>query len=171
MSKACTTARSSSSTMRTAAVRMASSNKGGGRPKVLRVGVVAAARSSARSVPAPQRVGSLGLPSSRGRAPLQIRSAAGATRSVVCMVFERFTERAIKAVMAAQNEARAMGRPEVTTDELLLGLVVEDSAARTANNRSGGFMSTGITIHRAREVVRVLPGGCLSFRRRLEGIG
>lgn len=158
MSKACTTARSSSSTMRTAAVRMASSNKGGGRPKVLRVGVVAAARSSARSVPAPQRVGSLGLPSSRGRAPLQIRSAAGATRSVVCMVFERFTERAIKAVMAAQNEARAMGRPEVTTDELLLGLVVEDSATRTANNRSGGFMSTGITIHRAREVVKSLRG-------------
>ena len=37
------------------------------------------------------------------------------------MVFERFTERTIKAVMAAQNEARAMGRPEVTTDELLLG--------------------------------------------------
>jgi len=74
------------------------------------------------------------------------------------MVFERFTERAIKAVMAAQNEARAMGRPEVTTDELLLGLIVEDSATRTVKNRSGGFMNTGVSIHRAREVVKSLRG-------------
>mmetsp|Transcript_12110 Transcript_12110/g.33558 ORF Transcript_12110/g.33558 Transcript_12110/m.33558 type:complete len:849 (-) Transcript_12110:60-2606(-) len=51
-----------------------------------------------------------------------------------------------------------MGRPEVTTDELLLGLIVEDSAARTAKNRSGGFVNTGITIHRAREVVKTLRG-------------
>ena len=75
------------------------------------------------------------------------------------MVFERFTERAIKAVMAAQNEARSMGRAEVTTDELLLGLIVEDSASRTSTPpRSGGFMNTGITIQRAREVIKTLRG-------------
>lgn len=74
------------------------------------------------------------------------------------MVFERFTERAIKAVMAAQNEARSMGRAEVTTDELLLGLIVEDSATRTMKNRSGGFLNTGISIQRARETVKQLRG-------------
>mmetsp|Transcript_9627 Transcript_9627/g.24649 ORF Transcript_9627/g.24649 Transcript_9627/m.24649 type:complete len:952 (-) Transcript_9627:80-2935(-) len=82
----------------------------------------------------------------------------GARRQVTAMVFERFTERAIKAVMAAQNEARAMGRSEVTTDELLLGLIVEDGANRTANNRAGGFMNTGITIHKVRELVKSLRG-------------
>ncbi|QDZ19980.1 ATP-dependent Clp protease [Chloropicon primus] len=96
----------------------------------------------------------VGAPAPRRGLP----GGSSATRSVARMVFERFTERAIKAVMAAQNEARAMGRPEVTTDELLLGLIVEDSAARTAKNRSGGFVNTGITIHRAREVVKTLRG-------------
>ena len=112
-----------------------------------------------RSAPAPRLTGafSVGNPLvARGRVG---RQSSKATRSVVRMVFERFTERAIKAVMAAQNEARSMGRAEVTTDELLLGLIVEDSASRSSTPpRSGGFMNTGITIQRARDVIKTLRG-------------
>ncbi|CAM6088346.1 unnamed protein product [Calypogeia fissa] len=80
-------------------------------------------------------------------------------RGVVSAVFERFTERAIKSVMLAQREAKALGKGEVGTEQLLLGLIAEDRG-------SEGFLRTGVTIERAREAVRGLSdervGGSLS---------
>jgi len=65
----------------------------------------------------------------------------------VSAVFERFTERAIKAVVFSQREARALGKDMVFTQHLLLGLIIED---RDPN----GFLGSGIKIDKAREVVK-----------------
>ncbi|KAL4584651.1 hypothetical protein LXL04_009257 [Taraxacum kok-saghyz] len=66
---------------------------------------------------------------------------------IVAGVFERFTERAIKAVMFSQREAKALGKDMVFTQHLLLGLIAEDRSP-------GGFLESGITIDDAREAVR-----------------
>lgn len=68
---------------------------------------------------------------------------------VVSGIFERFTERSIKAVMFSQREAKALGKDMVDTQHLLLGLVAEDRA-------SGGFLGSGITIDVARSAVQSL---------------
>ena len=70
-------------------------------------------------------------------------------RGVVTAVFERFTERAIKSVMLAQREAKALGKREVGTEQLLLGLIAEDRG-------SEGYLGSGVTIERAREAVKSL---------------
>lgn len=72
-------------------------------------------------------------------------------KPVVSAVFERFTERAIKTVMLAQREAKALGKVEVGTEQLLLGLIAEDRARE-------GFLRSGVTIERAREAARALSG-------------
>ncbi|KAJ4973441.1 hypothetical protein NE237_006615 [Protea cynaroides] len=80
---------------------------------------------------------SLNIPSreDRGRLPMPISA-----------VFERFTERAIKAVMFSQREAKALGKDMVFNQHLLLGLVAEDRSP-------DGFLGSGITIDKAREAV------------------
>jgi ATP-dependent Clp protease ATP-binding subunit ClpC len=65
----------------------------------------------------------------------------------VTAVFEKFTERAIKAVMLAQQEAKALQRPEVGTEHIMLGLIAEEA-------KKGGYLGTGMTIERAREKAR-----------------
>ncbi|CAN1317832.1 Chaperone protein ClpD, chloroplastic [Linum perenne] len=67
----------------------------------------------------------------------------------VSAVFERFTERAVKAVILSQREARSLGKDLVLPHHLFLGLVAED-------RHPTGFLGSGITIHRAREVVRYI---------------
>ena len=42
-------------------------------------------------------------------------------------MFERFTDRARRVVVLAQDEARALGHPHISTEHLLLGLVTEGS--------------------------------------------
>ncbi|KAJ6844006.1 uncharacterized protein M6B38_294540 [Iris pallida] len=81
------------------------------------------------------------------------RSNGGGRRKQlsVSAVFERFTERAIKAVVFAQREARALGKDMVFTQHLLLGLVAEEEGATRSPT---GFLSSGITLARAREAVR-----------------
>ena len=66
---------------------------------------------------------------------------------VVRAVFERFTERAVKAVVFSQREARGMGDETVAPHHLLLGLVAED---RTLV----GFLGSGLRVDRAREACR-----------------
>lgn len=66
---------------------------------------------------------------------------------IVSGVFERFTERSIKAVMFSQKEAKALGKDMVYTQHLLLGLIAEDRSP-------GGFLGSRITIDKAREAVR-----------------
>ncbi|KAJ6875950.1 chaperone protein ClpD [Populus alba x Populus x berolinensis] len=65
----------------------------------------------------------------------------------VSAVFERFTERAIKAVIFSQREAIALGKDTVFTQHLLLGLISEDCDPK-------GFLGSGIKIDEAREVVK-----------------
>jgi ATP-dependent Clp protease ATP-binding subunit ClpC len=43
------------------------------------------------------------------------------------MMFERFTEKAIKVVMLAQEEARRLGHNFVGTEQILLGLIGEST--------------------------------------------
>ncbi|MDC1215403.1 AAA family ATPase [bacterium] len=59
-------------------------------------------------------------------------------------VFEKFTERAIKAVMLAQQEAKALRRPEVGPEHIVMGLIAEEA-------KKGGYLGSGATIERARE--------------------
>mmetsp|Transcript_2300 Transcript_2300/g.5774 ORF Transcript_2300/g.5774 Transcript_2300/m.5774 type:complete len:943 (+) Transcript_2300:213-3041(+) len=77
----------------------------------------------------------------------------GATRRrvgvAVRAVFEKFTERAIKAVMLAQQEAKNLGVLEVTAQHILLGLIAEDASKE-------GYMGTTVTLDAARAVVEEL---------------
>ncbi|ERN06429.1 chaperone protein ClpD, chloroplastic isoform X1 [Amborella trichopoda] len=76
----------------------------------------------------------------------QVQSQKSRRRFSVSAVFERFTERAIKAVMFSQKEAKSLGKDMVFTQHLLLGLIAEDRS-------SDGFLGSGITIEKAREAV------------------
>eukprot|EP01024_Parvocaulis_polyphysoides_P059037 TRINITY_DN6373_c1_g1_i7.p1 TRINITY_DN6373_c1_g1~~TRINITY_DN6373_c1_g1_i7.p1 ORF type:complete len:953 (+),score=232.23 TRINITY_DN6373_c1_g1_i7:135-2861(+) len=55
------------------------------------------------------------------------RRASRAVRQVTKMMFERFTEKAIKVVMLAQEEARRLGHNFVGTEQILLGLIGEST--------------------------------------------
>ncbi|KAA3458188.1 chaperone protein ClpD, chloroplastic [Gossypium australe] len=65
----------------------------------------------------------------------------------ISAVFERFTERAIKAVILSQREAKSLGKDMVFTQHLLLGLIGED---RDPN----GFLGSGLKNENARDAVR-----------------
>ncbi|TYJ20501.1 hypothetical protein E1A91_A09G269500v1 [Gossypium mustelinum] len=65
----------------------------------------------------------------------------------ISAVFERFTERAIKAVILSQREAKSLGNDMVFTQHLLLGLIGED-------RDPDGFLGSGLNIDEAREAVR-----------------
>ncbi|XP_047071153.1 chaperone protein ClpD2, chloroplastic [Lolium rigidum] len=71
--------------------------------------------------------------------------------AVVRAVFERFTERAVKAVVHSQREARGMGDEAVAPHHLLLGLVAEDRSA-------AGFLGPALRIDRARDACRAAVG-------------
>lgn len=70
---------------------------------------------------------------------------------VVAGLFEKFTERAIKAVMFSQREAKSLGKDMVHTEHLLLGLIAEE-------RRPAGFLGSGITVDMARQAVRSIWG-------------
>ena len=62
-------------------------------------------------------------------------------------MFEKFTERAIKAVMLAQQEAKALSRPEVGPEHIVMGLIAEEA-------KKGGYLGSGMTIDKARDKAR-----------------
>ena len=68
-------------------------------------------------------------------------------------MFEHFTDRAIKAIMLAQEEARRLGHNLVGTEQILLGLIGEGTgvAARVLKD-------FGITLEKARKEVENLIG-------------
>ncbi|CAG9465753.1 unnamed protein product [Pedinophyceae sp. YPF-701] len=74
-------------------------------------------------------------------------------RSTVRMMFERFTEKAIKVVMLAQEEARRLGHNFVGTEQLFLGLIGESTgiAAKV-------LKSMGVTLKDARAEVEKIIG-------------
>jgi len=68
-------------------------------------------------------------------------------------MFERFTEKAIRVIMLAQEEARRLGHNFVGTEQVLLGLIAEGTgiAAKT-------LKSMGVTIKDARAEVEKIIG-------------
>ena len=78
-----------------------------------------------------------------------------ACRGVVVAMFERFTEKAIKVIMLAQEEARRLGHNFVGTEQILLGLIGEGTgiAAKV-------LKSLGINLKDARvEVEKIIGRG------------
>lgn len=70
-------------------------------------------------------------------------------------MFERFTQKAVTAITLAQEEGRRMGHQFVGTEQLLLGLIAEDSgmAAKV-------LKSAGVTLENARiEVEKIIGRG------------
>src|SRR5271155_343008 len=70
-------------------------------------------------------------------------------------VFERFTEKAVKVIMLAQEEARRLGHNFVGTEQILLGLIGEGTgiAAKT-------LKSMGVNLKDARvEVEKIIGRG------------
>ncbi|ONK66369.1 uncharacterized protein A4U43_C06F7050 [Asparagus officinalis] len=76
-----------------------------------------------------------------------------ASRGVPRAMFERFTEKAIKVIMLAQEEARRLGHNFVGTEQILLGLIGEGSgiAAKV-------LKSMGISLKDARKEVEKIIG-------------
>ncbi|XP_040997591.1 chaperone protein ClpD, chloroplastic isoform X2 [Juglans microcarpa x Juglans regia] len=66
---------------------------------------------------------------------------------------ERFTERAIKAVIYSQREAKELGRDMVFPQHLLLGLIAEDEEDHRYHSVHEGFLGSGISLQQARDVV------------------
>ncbi|CAF2122077.1 unnamed protein product [Brassica napus] len=64
----------------------------------------------------------------------------------ISAVFERFTERAIRAIIFSQKEAKSLGKDMVYPQHLLLGLIAEDRDPQ-------GFLGSGVTVDKAREAV------------------
>lgn len=78
-----------------------------------------------------------------------------ASRCVPKAMFERFTEKAIKVIMLAQEEARRLGHNFVGTEQILLGLIGEGTgiAAKV-------LKSMGISLKEARvEVEKIIGRG------------
>mmetsp|Transcript_63263 Transcript_63263/g.117692 ORF Transcript_63263/g.117692 Transcript_63263/m.117692 type:complete len:1035 (+) Transcript_63263:57-3161(+) len=53
---------------------------------------------------------------------------SGSALSSMNMMFEKFDEKAIKAVMLAQEEAKRLGQPQVGTEMIVVGIVAEGSS-------------------------------------------
>ncbi|KAH7405502.1 hypothetical protein KP509_15G073100 [Ceratopteris richardii] len=82
-------------------------------------------------------------------------SSAKGNRAVVVAMFERFTEKAIKVIMLAQEEARRLGHNFVGTEQILLGLIGEGTgiAAKV-------LKSMGVNLKEARiEVEKIIGRG------------
>ena len=70
-------------------------------------------------------------------------------------MFERFTEKAIKVVMLAQEESRRLGHNFVGTEQILLGLIGEGAGVATKV-----LKSMGVNLKDARmEVERIIGRG------------
>ena len=84
----------------------------------------------------PDEKGRLG----RGTKAVDVRSLYGAyAKPPSPAVFERFTDRARRAVVLAQEEARSEGATTVGTEHLLLGLIHESEGAASAALREWGI--------------------------------
>ncbi|MEB3180719.1 MAG: CHAT domain-containing protein [Nostocaceae cyanobacterium] len=68
-------------------------------------------------------------------------------------MFERFTEKAVKVVMLAQEETRRLGHKEVGTAELLLGLILEETGLASRVLRT-----VGVNLENARLEVEKIRG-------------
>lgn len=99
--------------------------------------------------------GFLGQRLAPARAGAVSRRQFGRKATVTRAMFERFTEKAIKVVMLAQEEARRLGHNFVGTEQILLGLIGESTgiAAKV-------LKSMGVNLKDARvEVEKIIGRG------------
>uniref|UniRef100_A0A7N0SZM8 Uncharacterized protein n=1 Tax=Kalanchoe fedtschenkoi TaxID=63787 RepID=A0A7N0SZM8_KALFE len=92
---------------------------------------------------------------SKVTAAISVQQKKKASRGVPKAMFERFTEKAIKVIMLAQEEARRLGHNFVGTEQILLGLIGEGTgiAAKV-------LKSMGINLKDARvEVEKIIGRG------------
>jgi Clp amino terminal domain, pathogenicity island component len=83
------------------------------------------------------------------------RARCSSTCNQTTMMFERFTEKAIKVVMLAQEESRRLGHNFVGTEQILLGLIGESTGISAKV-----LKSMGVTLKEARtEVEKVIGRG------------
>jgi ATP-dependent Clp protease ATP-binding subunit ClpC len=68
-------------------------------------------------------------------------------------MFERFTDKAIRVLMAGQQEAQEMGYAEIGSEQLLLGLIAEDSGIAAQV-----LKQNGLRLNSARDKVRSVLG-------------
>ena len=73
-------------------------------------------------------------------------------------MFERFTEKAIKVIMLAQEEARRLGHNFVGTEQILLGLIGEGTGVAAKV-----LKSMGVNLKDARVEVEKIIGRCLLY--------
>lgn len=86
---------------------------------------------------------------------LATKNPVGTSKGVATAMFERFTEKAIKVIMLAQEEARRLGHNFVGTEQILLGLIGEGTgiAAKV-------LKSMGVNLKEARvEVEKIIGRG------------
>jgi len=73
-------------------------------------------------------------------------------------MFERFTDKAVKAIMLAQEEARRLGHAYVGTEQILLGLIGEKTSAAAKV-----LAEQGVTLQAARQEVEKIIGRGAGF--------
>lgn len=83
-------------------------------------------------------------------APARNRSGV----SSMAMMFERFNEKAIKAVMMAQEESRRLGHNYVGTEMLLVGVVAENTGVTTKE----ALKKCGVNLKDTRKAVEEMVG-------------
>ena len=81
-------------------------------------------------------------------------------------MFERFTDRARRVVVLAQEEARMLNHNYIGTEHILLGLIHEGEGVAAKSLESLGISLEAVKsrLHRARSMVRehLLAGGYLA---------
>jgi len=85
--------------------------------------------------------------------PAAASGSSGSGASSMKMMFERFNEKAIKAVMMAQEESRRLGHNYVGTEMLLVGVVAESSGASATVLRK-----LGVNLKDTRKTVEEMVG-------------
>lgn len=122
-----------------------------GRPAVAQLGTY----TGMRRANAVDTAGARQAASGRCLSAAVARPAGRGRRAPTRMMFERFTEKAIKVVMLAQEEARRLGHNFVGTEQILLGLIGESTgiAAKV-------LKSMGVNLKDARiEVEKIIGRG------------
>jgi ATP-dependent Clp protease ATP-binding subunit ClpA len=73
-------------------------------------------------------------------------------------VFERFTDRARRTVVLAQEEARLLGHGYIGTEHLLLGLIHDDDAGDPGDTAARALLECGVTLETVRASITEIIG-------------
>ena len=79
-------------------------------------------------------------------------------------MFERFTEKAIKVIMLAQEEARRLGHNFVGTEQILLGLIGEGTGVAAKVLKSINLKSSKLTCSPRINLIAINVTEALTYR-------